>query len=57
MFGATEGGKVVLKRLDKGTAGEGAGINHLRDNAIQLGAERRVLRLEIKEWNVHGNLF
>ena len=56
MLAAAEGGKVVLKRLDKRAAGEGAGVNHLRDNVLQLGAERRVLRLEIKKRNVHANL-
>ena len=49
---AEEGGSLALERLHLRTEDEAAGLEHGREALLELGNERRVLRLHVDEWDL-----
>ena len=50
MPGSAEGGELVFEFRDKRSAGKGAAVDDFADRAIELRAQRSVMRLKIEKW-------
>ena len=44
--------RFALERLDLGPEDEAAGLENRREALLELGDERRVLRLHVDKWNL-----
>ena len=52
---AEVGGRLALERLDLGPEDEAAGLEDGREALLELGDQRRVLRLHVDEWDLLGH--